>query len=213
MCQAQSPFFLGVNNQLKPGNNEWYIRMAMGVNTMAKIMSTMCGNSGVVGKKTNHSVRRTMTNQLLNAGVPNSAVAHLTGHKNVGSLVHYHSPGLSEQQNMCNILCRTPKKVAPSAAGSERQLVATVDGAGPLASQSVTVDSKISNTPVSKTKAAAGGWFTGATISGNITINVINTPTKSTCTDAEEQALPPELALALPGMSRADILALLNIPK
>ena len=76
----------------------------MGVNRLSNIMSRVARRAGLAGKFTNHSVRRTMYNQLFQRGVKSDLIAQLSGHKNVGGLAPYTVASGCQQQGMSLML-------------------------------------------------------------------------------------------------------------
>ena len=82
----------------------------MGENTLATMMSRMAKKAGLVGKLTNHSLRRTSLTTLMQAGVPPTIVAQFSGHKNIGSLNRYTTASLKQQRMMSDILQSCPNK-------------------------------------------------------------------------------------------------------
>ena len=64
---------------------------------------TMCREAGIVGKKTNHSLRATVASALFNAGAPEKLIREGTGHtSNVLEL--YERPMLEQRQKVSSIL-------------------------------------------------------------------------------------------------------------
>ena len=57
-----------------------------------------------LAKKNNHSARKTQVQTLCAAGVSDSAVMQLSGHKSVQSLNHYKRPSLEQEKNMSHLL-------------------------------------------------------------------------------------------------------------
>ncbi|CAC5378721.1 unnamed protein product [Mytilus coruscus] len=53
----EAKFYVGINNKASSG--EWFKNMAMGKNTIAKIVKTMAEEGGIEGRKVNHSARKT----------------------------------------------------------------------------------------------------------------------------------------------------------
>ena len=106
--EKNSPFFLSVNHLRKDGS-AWYKKSAMGESYLGKILKTMCQKAGVTGKKTNHSIRKTMCTNLIQAGVSPLLVQQLSGHENLQSLNNYGTASKSQQKMMCQIL-QNPKE-------------------------------------------------------------------------------------------------------
>lgn len=108
---ASAPFYLTVNhlvNQEK--SNVWYKKNAMGEKYLGEIMKKNCAQGGLKGRKTNHSIRKTMCTSLIQSGVSPLLVQQLSGHKNLNSLNNYSSASIQQQRGMCNIL-QNPIKV------------------------------------------------------------------------------------------------------
>ncbi len=100
---TETCFFLGINYQAKQ-HGEWYINKPMGPTRIGEIMSKIAERAGLVGKYTNHSVRRTMCTQLYQKGVNPILIAQLSGHKNINSLSHYTTASMKQQHEMSAIL-------------------------------------------------------------------------------------------------------------
>ena len=104
MKTADSPFYLAINYNRRGEGSVWYKKTPMGVDRIGQIMSRMAKKAGLSGKFSNHSVRRTMCNQLIRAGVHPNLVSQLTGHRNVSSLARYATASIDQQKKMCTIL-------------------------------------------------------------------------------------------------------------
>lgn len=102
MLEADSPFYLGIVRQVKDGI--WYLRQAMGKNTLSEYVKTMCVEAGVQGRKTNHSARKTTVTALAHEKIPPTQIMQVSGHKNVQSINEYCSASLNQQQEMSHIL-------------------------------------------------------------------------------------------------------------
>lgn len=63
----EAKFYVGINNKASSG--EWFKNMAMGKNTIAKIVKTMAEEGGIEGRKVNHSARKTGITTLIHNGV------------------------------------------------------------------------------------------------------------------------------------------------
>ena len=101
-----SPFYLGVLNNPSKFSQVWFKSQPMGHDKLGSIMKCMAQKAGLSnGKYTNHSVRKTMINQLLHAGVNPNIVIQLSGHKSLQSLQNYNVASLNQQKSMANILC------------------------------------------------------------------------------------------------------------
>lgn len=67
-------------------------------------MKSMAKEAGFVGKFTNHSLRKTMCNTLLQAGVAPTLIQQMSGHKNVASISNYASASKKQQREMDDIV-------------------------------------------------------------------------------------------------------------
>ena len=106
MCDDECPFYLAVNNMLKDPLNPrgWYKKAPLGANTMANFMKGMATEAGLSGKFTNHSVRKTLCTNLLQAGVAPTLIQQVSGHKSVSSISSYASASKAQVKKMNEIL-------------------------------------------------------------------------------------------------------------
>lgn len=107
-CAENSPMYLtpitDAKFQKQP-DGPWYLKTAMGKNTLGCLMKEACKKSGVTGKKTNHSIRKRTIDDLFAAGVPAAKIALITGHKSTESLQHYTKTiGQKEHEDISNNL-------------------------------------------------------------------------------------------------------------
>ena len=63
----------------KDVNDPWYVAVPIGKIVLAKMVSTMCDEAGISGKKTNHSLRVSGATSLFDAGVPERVIQQRTG--------------------------------------------------------------------------------------------------------------------------------------
>ena len=94
----ESPLYLAVNHQTWRQSQVWCKSSPVGKNEIGKFMSTAAKNAGLAAqhkKISNHSVRKTSTSPLLDAGVPENFVMQLSGHKNLQSLSSYKSVSIT----------------------------------------------------------------------------------------------------------------------
>ena len=105
MCDSDSPFFLAINHQgwVK---GQWYKKEAMGRNTIGKFLSGMCQRAGIVGRYSNHSLRRSSITDLLQAGFSPCEIAQYSGHKNLNSINEYAVSSIPQRKNMQKVLTR-----------------------------------------------------------------------------------------------------------
>ncbi len=90
----------------KPKSDIWYSRQPMGKNTLKNIAKKMAIVGGL-GKKSNHSARKTAIQTLLHANVNPTDVVQITGHKNVQSLNAYSHHSNEQQKAISNVLSTT----------------------------------------------------------------------------------------------------------
>ena len=105
----ESPLYLAVNHQTWRQSQVWCKSSPVGKNEIGKFMSTAANNAGLAAqhkKISNHSVRKTSTSRLLDAGVPENFVMQLSGHKNLQSLSSYKSASITLQRHMSDTLSR-----------------------------------------------------------------------------------------------------------
>ena len=75
----------------KPIDDEkpWYSAVPVGRNQLSKMVSSMCEEAKVEGKKTNHSLRVSGASTLFDAGVPENIIQSRTGHRSLDALRLY----------------------------------------------------------------------------------------------------------------------------
>ncbi len=61
----------------------WYQDRPLGVNAVAKVVSTLMSRAGFKGQYTNHSLQVMAATRMFNAGVEEKVVKEKTGHKSV----------------------------------------------------------------------------------------------------------------------------------
>ena len=191
----EAPFYLSINHKRRVTSVVWYSRMAVGEHELARIVPLMAKSAGIPGKKTNHSIRKTMCTNLLHAGVPPTVVAQLSGHKNIQSLMSYSVASNDQQKEMYNILSGNTRSRLPAITDGSRNThsspipgpvvsarpmpalpPATTLSTGPL-TFTKTAESTVATTSAARNTAhpnsALAGMFAGANITGgNFTINL-----------------------------------------
>ena len=85
-------------------NDPWYVAVPIGKNVLAKMVSTICDEAGISGKKTNHSLRVSGTTSLFNAGVPERVIQQRTGHRSIEGLRIYERITDEQEMAVSNIL-------------------------------------------------------------------------------------------------------------
>ena len=129
MNLPDSPFYLAVKQHMNPSDAVWYMKAPLGKNEIGKFMASAAEKAGlnVSGKKiTNHSVRKTCISRLLDASVPETFVAQLSGHKNINSLQNYKTASTSQQRQMSSVLSRVDQQASTSSAITTVQSAKTI---------------------------------------------------------------------------------------
>ena len=110
MNKPDSPFYLAVKNNCNATDQIRYKKTPLGKIEIGNFLSTVAKKAnpqqGQGVKITNHSVRKTSISRLLDADIPESYVAQLSGHKSIDSLQSYKSAGQQHQRKMSLTLSR-----------------------------------------------------------------------------------------------------------
>ena len=78
----------------------------MGHTQLGKLLLKACSDAGIKGKKTNHSLRKSAVKDLARAGIQDTNIMKITGHRSLSSLTHYNKDiDLEDHQNISKILC------------------------------------------------------------------------------------------------------------
>lgn len=85
----------------------WYSHQPVGKNKLGLMMKNLATQAEIMGRKVNHSTRKTFASALLQSDRPNTEVAQLGGWKSVSTLTHYNVPSLKQQSNASKILSET----------------------------------------------------------------------------------------------------------
>ena len=103
--QPESPFYLGIKHKRSSDDIVWYIDYPMGKNKLGNLMKTASKVSGIVGKKvTNHSVRKTMIQRLVDSNFTPNVIAQL---------IHEWSPESKELRQLHVSLRENPEGNVP----------------------------------------------------------------------------------------------------
>ena len=86
---SDAPFYLNVNYQKRAGAIVWYKARAMGHNNICLILKMAGIRAGIPQHLTNHCVRKTSVERLLNFRINPTIVAQHSGHKNVAGINNY----------------------------------------------------------------------------------------------------------------------------
>lgn len=70
-------------------DEEWYCNVAVGPDTLGKMMTTISKECKLSRTYTNHSIRSTAITELFHAGVPSQHIQNMSGHRNAASMMHY----------------------------------------------------------------------------------------------------------------------------
>lgn len=119
--KASGPLYLTPLRKQRNWSKEdvWFSRTPVGMNYINKFMNSMAHDAGldVTGKNfTNHSLRKTTVKKLKKAGVSNTDIMAITGHKSEQSLADYDQLDLEDHHRLGSILSHDPK--LPSASTS-----------------------------------------------------------------------------------------------
>ena len=106
MLKDDSPFYLAIRTSAQPSENEWYKCNSLGINKLSVIMKDMATAAELVGRKTNHSSRKTTSTRLCQAGLADSNVIQRTGHKDERSLKSYSSISVAQNREQSDILLK-----------------------------------------------------------------------------------------------------------
>ena len=99
----ESPFYLAINHKPKPSDTVWFMNAPLGKNSIGTFLKMAAKRTGLQWNVTNQPVRKTSVGRLLDADVPASYVAQLSGRKNLRSLDSYKSASTSPAQNVTRI--------------------------------------------------------------------------------------------------------------
>ena len=172
-----------------------YMNVPMSYNSVGKIMVLVKRHAGLLGEVKGHSIRKTCITKLMHKGVAPVIIAQLSGHKDLNSLNSYGTASEAQQRDMSDMLQGVegpPRSLgasthhastshAPSsAAGSAAQLAQVVPGPETFQQQ-------------------LAGMFSGATIQGNVNIQLhygnVASSTSTARTSVTVSPKAPALAL------------------
>ena len=89
----------------KEPSQPWYMPVPVGKNTLCKMVSEMCEEAGISGKKTNHSLRVSGASSHFSAGVPERIIQQRTGHRSLEALRLYERVTDDQNLTVSKILC------------------------------------------------------------------------------------------------------------
>ena len=142
----------------------WYMASPVGKNVLGDMMKNICKEAGIVGKKTNHSLRATRTSELFAAGVPERIIQQRTGHRSLDALRLYERPTEKQQQAISSVLASAAPTPYSSALMQQTQHLPAVP-ASPVADPTRSFP---------MLPAPTQNFY-------NCTVNIYNAPTYTSC--------------------------------
>ena len=98
-------------NPLKtPKAGCWYSNAPVGKNKLATAVATMCSECGILGYKTNHSLRATAATRLYASGIDEQLVMKRTGHRSIEGIRSYKRTSLHQKEAVSDILSNMSTK-------------------------------------------------------------------------------------------------------
>ena len=98
----------------QPKGNVWYKKSPIGENTLSKTIKRLCDAAGIVGHKSNHSLRVTAATRLFHKGIDEQLIMERTGHKNLDGVRAYKRTSERQQEMLSSVLngggCFPPTK-------------------------------------------------------------------------------------------------------
>ena len=82
----------------------WFTAVPLGKNTLQNMVKRMCNSAGILGNKTNHSLRATSATELFKKGVPEKIIQERTGHSCLESLRTYEHSSVEQHKAASTIL-------------------------------------------------------------------------------------------------------------
>ena len=101
--QECGPFYLSIKNNRRKGDDIWYKAQPMGVNKINSMMKDIISGTSLESSDkrfSNHSARKTVVSKLKKAQLERTAIAKVTGHRNVQSLDDYDEADEDEQREL-----------------------------------------------------------------------------------------------------------------
>ena len=91
----------------KPTPSKWYASQVVGQNTLGKVIKTMLHDARIDGYFTGHSLRRSGTTRLFQAGVERKIIKEITGHKS-DAVDCYAITSDEQKQQISEIIAKEP---------------------------------------------------------------------------------------------------------
>lgn len=82
----------------------WYTNVAVGHNTLANTVKTLCKRGEIAGHFTNHSLRATAATRLFEAGIDEQLIMQRTGHSSNTGVRSYKRVGEKLRQITSDVL-------------------------------------------------------------------------------------------------------------
>ncbi len=94
-----------------PGDDTpWYSAVPLGMLTLQQKVKKLCANAGVVGHKTNHSLRASSATAMYNAGIPEKLIQERTGHRSLDALRTYERSNDQQQKEAVSSILSVPQE-------------------------------------------------------------------------------------------------------
>ena len=82
----------------------WYSSVPLGKHTLQQKVKKICAEAGVVGCKTNHSLRATSVTDMYKAGAPEKLIQERTGHRSIEALRTYERSSEEQHKTVSSLL-------------------------------------------------------------------------------------------------------------
>ena len=82
----------------------WYSKVPIGHNMLSKMVSHLCSDAGILGFKTNHSLRVTSATRLFHSGADKQLIMSHTRHRSVDGVRTYKRESQEQKRSLSNVL-------------------------------------------------------------------------------------------------------------
>ena len=96
--------FLFLQSIKRPSGSYWYCNKVVGHNALAGTVKRLCSLAGIVGKKTNHSLRATAATRLFQEGIDEQLIMNVTGHRSTDGVQAYKRVSIDQYKQMSTAL-------------------------------------------------------------------------------------------------------------
>ena len=100
--RPESSFYL--KPLVKPKGDIWYAAVPVGHNTLDKTVARLCSAAGIIGFKTNHSLRVTLATWLFKEGVDEQLIMAKTGHRSTDGVRSYKRVSKEQMELISNVV-------------------------------------------------------------------------------------------------------------